>query len=737
MRIHHARLFTLFCSAIFALSGCGRGLLEEAPQLKEPAADNAAFRPVEAGTIGETKILYGTVVPMKYCCFFDTAVRIEKIAVEVGDYVKEGDIIAYADIDAAKEQLERLNLQLENERQNYAVNEQIAELQLARIAAREVPVQDVSGNILPAEDVSANRIDVEATEKLRKEKETELSVSQENRYYDGLLHEYRTGKLLEAIDGQQKIIREGTLRASHSGYVIYTKSLGVNTKAEAWENIAVLADPEETYIELTGSTLNNYAYKDYEVKYLRFAGKTYEVTELSYSAGAEALARAEKKYPNIRLICPNAPELTIGDTYPVFYREKKEEALLPVIGLDSLKGEKDAYYVYVKNGEGEKEKRFVTIGESDLYYVQIVSGLEAGEEVYYESEARMPASYTEYTAELSDYKIDNLSRSYQLADEQVVWYGAQCDGTVTELLVKSGQEIEAGALLYVLDSNTGRAALADALNNISQENTVYAERIKQFDESLSKEKDETAVKILTLQKELEALNHSYRLNQLEKAYESMAEGNDGSGKVYVYAQNGGVITRINAREETAVKEGEHILAIGNTADDKLLVQMAALKDKKNYPENIAEFGETVTITVGETVYQGYCIGMTAHKDTNMKKYYVTEQKNGAAITFCTDSGYSCPAFYVKMEDEGISRNKGKGEAVFSYVTMEDVIAVPASVVHKEENAKNPSRTDYFVWRIEGDELVKQYVLISNAYSDVNSTVILAGVEQKDVLAREQ
>lgn len=730
------RFVVVFLSGLL-LSGCGHVDGDAVPTLKEPVAANAAYRPVEKGVIGETKVLYGTVAPMEYCCFYDSSVAIKEITVEVGDYIKEGDIIAYADIDLAKEQLESLNLQLENAKLNYEINTKISQLDMEQIASKEVPVVDVSGNQLPARDVSENRIDVEATEELKAVKETNIARTQENIRYDGILYNYRVDKLQEEMEKQRSIITRGTLKASHSGYVVYAKNLGKSTYAEAYENIVVIADPEETYIELTDRTIDKYAYEDYEVKYLCRAGKTYDVTEMSYSVDAEVLAKASGRYPNVRLTCPDAEKLVVGETYPVLYREKNI-ADVPIIGLDSLYGEKDAYFVYVKNADGDREKRSVTIGEYDSYYAQVLSGLEIGDEVYYESDARMPAAYTEYTVELSDYRIENISRTYGLADEQVYWYDTECAGTILEVVVEEDDEVQAGDLLYVIRSDAGKAALAAAQNDIARENTAYEETIKQINKMLETERDEKSQQILVLQKELENINHLYRLSQLEKIYNDMAENNNGNGEIRVYAKQSGVVTRIVASKDSTVAEGSHVLSIGNVASDKLLVQMEDLSPKeRNYPNNIAEFGEDITITVGEEVYEGICTGRTAHADTNLEKYYISETEDGAVISFCSDSGYHNPGFYVEMEDESFYQNvpKTKGRVNFSYVAMEDVIVVPTAIVKEEENEKNPTKKDYFVWRVEGDELVKQYVLINKAYSDLNVTVILSGVEEKDILAR--
>lgn len=753
MKKYILKLGGLILTLTLLVNGCGRTDREEIPQLLEPVAANAAYRPVETGIASETRVLYGTVVPMEYCCFYDVSVSIKEISVQIGDYVNKGDVIANADLDQAQKQLDTLMQQMEFENRQFALSDQIRALQAAQIAAREVPVQDVSGNLLPAGDVSENRVDVEATQALYAKKESELGIADENRLYDEMLHTYRVNKLQEEIDGCQKLIRQGTLRASHSGYVIYVKSLGASTEAAPFENIVLLADPEETCIRLQDKNLDNYTYWDYEEKYLNYAGKKFAVTELSYGADAILLAKAAKQYPAVLLTCPDAPHLTVGETYPIFYQEKREEETL-LVGLDSLKGEAGAYYVYVKDSDGGKEKRAVTIGASDGYYAQVLGGLKAGELVYYESETRMPASYDTYRVELSDYRIDNQSRIFEPARDQITWYEAACEGTIVSLPVKGGETVEAGALLCVLQSDSGRAKLAEAQTAITQENDAYAESLKKLEETLAKENDETAKQILSLQKELEALSHTDRLRQLEKAYEELAKNNDGSGKISLYAKEDGIVGittdgGISLKEGMRVSTGERLFSISRGTEQKLLVQMSdsnntksaqeqmAVQNVKSYPNHIAQFGDPVTVTAGGKVYQGVCIGITMHADAKQNPYYFSRTEDGSpAICFCsTDNGLNHPAFYVRMEEESFYESKASGTVTFPYISMKNVIVVPTAAVQEKKNDRNPAKTDYFVWRIVGEDLVKQYVQIDKNYSDVNNTLILSGLKEQDVLAR--
>lgn len=713
LRIRAGMLAALLLTEMLLCGGCGKNASETVPELLEPASANSAYRPVELGEIGKTMVLYGTVVPTDYCSFYNSGVDIEEIVVEVGDYVEEGEALAYADVEAVKETLEDLQADLTNENQNYEISNRMAQVREHQITADADASDEVKANWMSAE--------------------------KENQRYDKLLHDYRVRKLNESIEEQQDVMEEGTLRAKHPGYVTYTKNLGEGTNAGAFENIVVVSDPKETYIELSKTTIGQYNYTDYEVKYIQLAGERYEVTEIPYSMDEVILAKTSNRYPNVRMTCPYAGELTLGETYPIFFRKEKTGEV-PVIGLDSLYGEEDDYFVYVKKEAGGQEKRPVTIGASDDNYAEVTSGLTAGELVFYVSDARMPAEYEEYTVKLTDYEVENMSRNYVLADEQISWYDAEYDGTIAEVAVKADDAVEAGDLLYVIRSDKGKAALTEARNKISHESRSFAETIKGIDERLAAETDEDSRLLITYQREMESLNHAYRLRQLQNAYDKIAENNDGTGKISVYARQSGTVSSVKVKAGEDVSYSSHVLSVGEKAKKKLLVKMTALEKERVYTDNIADFGETVTITAGDTVsYTGHCTGWTVDRANNLEKVWVSTDEAGAALSYCTTSGNNCAAFYMEVEDGQFYENMPpNGKAAFSYVTMQDVIAVPSALVYKETKADHPAQTYYYVWRVVDGELVKQYVLINEELSDgYSTTVILSGVKNQDILAKEK
>ena len=212
--------------AVLLCTGCGTQTAQDIPKLIEPVAINSAYRTVEYGDIGSTKILLGTVVPMDYCHFYATNVTVSEIVVEVGDYVEAGDVLAYADVAFAEEELSELQSELAQENEVYDINCRITETKLAQLEWRkqestrednkaepDVEEPDITddgmeeGNItaegmeetdmaddsieeadITAEDIEeADMADDDIEEQ---DIENEIQVEQENARYDSLLHQY-------------------------------------------------------------------------------------------------------------------------------------------------------------------------------------------------------------------------------------------------------------------------------------------------------------------------------------------------------------------------------------------------------------------------------------------------------------------------------------------------------------------------------------------------------------------
>lgn len=734
---------------VMLIGGCGSKKTETIPDLEEPAASNASYQQVTYGNIGTTNVLLGTAVPKEYGQAYEANVTVTKILVEPGDTVEKGDVLAYADVDEASASRKAKQQELSHENTVYELNQKINQLQQDKLANQqkqqdtaENNIQDAAENNIQEEDdmqESATENNTQETEAEAEDITSQIAVLQENSRYDTKLHEYRVQKLNEEIAALDALIADGTLKANHSGEVVYTKSLTVSRNAGTGENVVVVADTEDLEIKLKDVTVQNYKYKDVSEKYMLQSGERVPVTEREYSTDELVLAKINNNYPNVLIEKPEGVELKAGELYPIYFEEKKAEHVL-LVGNDSLYQEDGETYVYVKAGDDTREKRKVTAGAADDHNTQITDGLAEGEAVYYETTERMPSDYTEYTVERSDFQVENHGLKLSRADKNARVYLAAKEGEIVKIAVEKDAEVKKGDLLYIINTGEGKAAITEAANAIETENTTYQKQQADYDAQLAELENgldsasDYDRQMITLQKEIAEADHNQTLQQLQAAYDTLSRGNDGTGKLSVYADADGQVSKITAWEGDTVEVGDEILKMKGEASDLLLVQMVSSKSVTVYTDDIAEAGEPVSITSGDTTYTGTCVGFAAGSN-NLDEGCLYIDENGAHYTFQTTSGYDTPAFYVRMNDE-IVDDMGNGESVdFPYISMEDVIVLPAGMIYEEKDAMHPDKVSYFVWKIEGDHLVKQYVLLDDTLTG-NGKVVLFGIESGDVLARE-
>ena len=713
------------------IGGCGSKKTETIPDLEEPAASNASYQQVTYGDIGTTNVLLGTAVPKEYGQAYEANVTVTKILVEPGDTVEKGDVLAYADVDEASASREAKQQELSHENTVYELNQKINQLQQDKLAnQQEAAVVDDTQEAITEESPQET-----GTENIT----SQIAVLQENGRYDTKLHEYRVQKLNEEIAALDDLIADGTLKANHSGEVVYTKSLTVSRNAGIGENVVVVADTEDLEIKLKDVTVQNYKYKDVLEKYMLQSGERVPVTEREYSTDELVLAKINNNYPNVLIEKPEGVELKAGELYPIYFEEKRAEHVL-LVGNNSLYQEDGENYVYVGTGDDTREKRKVTTGVSDDHNTQIVEGLEEGEAVYYETMERMPSDYTKYMVERSDFQVENHGLKYGRADKNARVYLTEKEGVLVEIAVEKDAEVKKGDLLYIIDTGEGKAAITEAANAIETENTTYQKQQADYDAQLIELQNATDSvsdydrQMITLQKEIAEADHNQTLQQLQAAYDTLSRGNDGTGKLSVYADADGQVSKITAWEGDTVEAGEEILKMKGETSDLLLVQMVSSKSVTVYTDDIAEVGEPVSITSGDTTYTGTCVGFAAGSN-NLDEGCIYTDEDGVHYTFQTTSGYDAPAFYVRMDDE-ITDDMGKGGSVdFPYISMEDVVVLPAGMIYEEKDAMNPKKVSYFVWKVEEGHLVKQYVLLDDTLTG-NGKVVLTGVEAGDVLARE-
>ena len=755
------------CVSFFA-GGCGKMTESSIPELEEPVALNEAYRPVEYAAIGSIQVLMATAVPRDYCNYYSANVNISQIYVEPGDTVNAGDVLAVCDVDEAKKQLQECQAALAHENETYEISAQISDTQIKmwenqaaqqdnnehnKMDTADGAMDDVYGaNTDTNIDERAADTDEFSTEQLEKSDRTEESYStkieteQENQRYDKQLHEYRVQKINEQMASYQQIVDDGMLKAAHSGLVTYTKKLTEGRSAAAYENIVIVSDTDDLVLDIKDTAINEYKYSDYDNKYVIVDGEKYDVTESQYTSEVLVLSKINNRYPDVCVESREKPFLTAGQMYPVYFEKTKADHTL-VVGKDSIYKDGDTRYVYVKNNEGGREKRIITTGESDENYTQVIEGLKEGELVYYNSTDQVPTKYSKYTVTRSDFDIANYGVQYSRSDAGTITETCDYEGQIVSVNVKQDDTVEKGMLLYVVDTGEGKAAITEAKNAIDSENESYAQKLADYDKQVKDlyeennrqdEKPDTAydeqqlkmnLQLLDLQKKLAGADHTYQLSRLQSAYDSISAGNDGKGNISIYAKNDGKVSKVSVKAGDNVEEGADILQITGNSTDVLLVQVKDSNSYKVCKDNIADVGERVSLELDGTTIYGSCIGFAGY-GRQAQKGYINQDDKGVHITGNTDSGYGNAAFYIKL-DNGIPDDLTRASAVkFSYVSFKKVVVVPTSIIHKQVNPMDKDDISYYVWKIDGDSVVKQPVILSD-YTSGSNTLVLYGIDEGD------
>lgn len=735
------------CITVLAMLVSGCGEQREVPTLIEAEADKPSFRKVERGPVGSMHIEHGQVAPEEYSHFFKKNTIVKEIYCDVGQYVNEGDTIAIADIEALEEELTSLREALQLCIDKHEV---------------QLPVHDYNTKILNEQKQAGYYLfDQDSVyECIRQQK-----LEDEDNYYNEQLYEYMQEYYNRQIVETEETIREGILKAHKSGYVTYVKDTSKSSNVAANEAVVVIADYDDTYIELPEMTVRSNTYHRYEVKKAYINGEYVPVEEYNYSPQETVYAKAQNMYPCLRYKPVTPITLNVGDSIPMVFVLLDRQNVLRV-GKDSVNADEEGNYVHVRKEDSTLEKRYVKLGDVDDYYDEILSGVEEGEEVLYVQDAAKPINYEEYTVELGTCIMNMQAKSAKQAETVNHAYFSPKSGKVTEVYVSNGDEVKKGDVLIEIDSGTGAANIEEAEMQIKHLTMDYEQSIKEADKRISTMKEqnlrlltdiemgrdvgaeESALDaigcqrdILDYQIELEKigkqvaeLEYADNLNKLTRRAAKLKEHNDGQGKISILAESDGIVSRVYVKKGSLVEVG---------GDNYLLMsctQNSGGKVELQFPDAIGTMPGLntkvkVSVKDSDKAYEG-----TVVCNSNPGKAFArTDETGKVQMSFCQDPSKRNMSIIADLKEENFFNDVVLKDCQFSIdnVKVENIIVLPASVVMQEDDLSGKKKHSY-VWKIENGELVKQYVVTGTGfnYGNDSNVVIFSGVEVGDVLAKE-
>lgn len=659
----------------------------EIPELLVPVSQSDSCYMVERGDIGTPEIQFATVVPTDYEHTYPMDVSIKRISVQVGDYVKKGDVLAYADVDEAEAAVSDMKRQLALENHMYEINQRISKLQIQKLNLSK-----------------------------GKSAQKQILMEKENARYDKKLHERRVADLKTSLGEQEKIVRDGTLRARHDGCVTYCKDLVERETADSGENIVIVSDKKDTYLELSGVSVADYENDKYQWKYVKSGQESIEVTEQPYTTDEMLLAAGRESYPCVRLKWKQNEEkkkFALGNRYPVYFFKKRVSDVLTV-DKQSLYTEQEHSYVYVRGKNGEREKREITTGMADEHKVEVQSGLKEGEEVYSSYSHGIPSAKNSISVTTSSFSVTSASRGIKKADILSEICTSKWEGTISHVNVKVGDNVKKGDLLYVVNTGEGEAALTELSYQIQRENRSFEKREKQFKKQIKNEKGKSVYEyeILRQERKRERYQHKQTITELREKYQTLKSGNDGTGKIRVCAKRAGQVSSCEIIEGSQVIAGQTCMILQNQSEKIFMVEKTDTSTEEAvFGKWIAGTGAKITISCGGRFYEGSCVGGCEEEEKP-------------------------PTYFLKIKDRSFEKKEwGTSTAVFSYITLSDTIVVPKDKVY-EESAEDSltGQSDeiyYYVWKETKDGFVKQYVKVNENLTDNKNCVILYGLKEGD------
>ncbi len=703
------------------LAGCDDKSMV-APELLKPVAVNEAYRTVAYGDVGDFQWKNGKVVPTDYCHFWKTRTAVSEIKVDIGQYVEEGQVLAVADIESAQEMLDSIVKEKELSASIYEMNCNIYEAKKQELNYRLLGYQALSD----AENINSTSV--------------EIAVLDENHSYDVLLYEYNVASYDEDIAKYEEIISDGTLVAKKSGYVSYIKDLSKGSDVENYENVVIVSDYEDCYVEISDAFVGDKMFYYYPICYTILNGEKYNLKEYEYKPEELIIVGNREISPCLRVKFENEANMPeLGSSLPIFFQKDIKENVL-YVGNDSLYTDDGGSFVYVYEN-GEHVKRYVETGVTDKVNTEILEGIAEGELVFYSSESVLPENYEEVSVVSTDFDVIATTKNCQIDNTRTSLYLSEYTGNVKEVYVNVGDYVEEGDLICAIDTGEPIAALVDMENRLNsfkasygasitgydnqisdleeQKNLAIMERDKNMDSEETSETLEMAtvtdaveeepqirpyipeeiayqIEQVKLEKQIYELEYASQLESMETELAKAKGKNDGTGASNVYAHTSGFVDYVKS-VGSQVEYGDRLLNIETESDNKVLIYLTgdvALNQAIEIKDEITG-----------KIYEGRVSALSGTK-TSSRVYLFTENDE----TYVTTSKNTEPGFYAWVEDEGFYESDGDYSASYATTSIKQTVVVPSEAVYVEYPTTGNEL--YYVWKIENEQLVKQYVEVS-------------------------
>lgn len=365
MNKYRVSLIALAASILLlGVAGCTPAPADQSvPELLEPVGAALESVRVERGRIEDAAIYDGSVIPSVEELSFSIDGRITKVHRFLGDPVSQGDVILEiesidrAEIEAKEAELAQLEAAWAHEKLILTAQTKLASLDVERLAA--------TGADTGARQQQAMTLELRKLELKQAEERYELRVRQ----------------LTEQLDEMSVSAEHLMLTAPIDGRIVYLPAMVEGDSIRAYDVVLALADERSPVVR--SAFVSDYTLGLADRIVTTIDGNDYLLVphEMDWQTYMTLVLNDETPYTYYDIVQEAGdPAIPIGSYVPVrlVSREIDDCLRLPV---NAVYRDGRQRYVYVIE-DGNRVRREVEVGLSNPAWIEIMSGLVVGEEVY-------------------------------------------------------------------------------------------------------------------------------------------------------------------------------------------------------------------------------------------------------------------------------------------------------------------------------------------------------------------
>lgn len=681
------------CLTLAALAGCGSvdAGSDDVIELHEPVAGEEAVmytEPAARRNLYNAQVYSAVVFPYVEEYSYESSRTFGSFAAVPGETVQAGSPLAYMDMEKISSRVEAMEEKISSLTESYEEYRKDAEEELAKLKSELEDLEEILDNLAEEEPeqyvAGADGQEVfnsayaswqnnsKKWQGQYNSKELSIETKQEalrqKRELYELDYKYYSGQLRKLKQERE----EAVLFSKISGQVVAAGEYSPGGSVRANASVIAVGDLNRKYIKCEMiPTVSRLRAEDI---YAVIDGRRYEV---------EYVENNDTDFSLFSIKGDNGM-VSVGDTAAiVVVREKKEQVL--TVAVDSVHREGLQRYVYVVE-DGKAVIRNIQFGASDNVYVEILSGVEEGEEVLI-SQALTAGSKTA-VLEKGTFEITYEGNGELVYPLKTVVRNPVENGEVyfQEYTAAVNQHVEKGDVIAIVRVEGDDVALARKENNLKRVKERLADLIAQGDE-----KNEETI--------------AQRRESIAEMEEEIAQMKADYGTTEIYATvSGRVLSRTNYASGDLIKDDAGIAVIGDES-----VPYLSLENPSSYlhwghklelsytdTEGQKRTAEGTVVTLGADIGgvlssknvlaalpEGGLDGFEAAKESSGGRYIVVKIKAAAALNAMENV-----ILVPKRAVQTIGEN--------NYVTVlkEDGSVMPVSVIVGGSN-----RSDY--WIIDG------------------------------------